>query len=222
MTFSNRVALIGFSLLLAGSSMAAAPLTSMYTKSEIHQAVKDKPTRTETSETWIKGGKVRTTIGKMVDVIDGQNKYRFMPDDKQKRYLMAPVPPVLKKTSTTQLLNTIFELPPNWSKKKIGSVKLLNHSADIYQITPPGVKDDKNSYRKVWLCTDLGAPVPLKEVVKMGDITVTTVMTRLDVNPKISDSMFAVPKGFHKIELPKINLQTNGKAPLKAAPKSKK
>jgi hypothetical protein len=219
MTLTQRVAPFVAALLLAGAA-GASPLQSLHFKTVIRKEMPGHPTQSLRGETWIKNGKVRRVIGNTVDIIDGAHEYRYLLQDKQKRYIEGPPLPALKARSTVELLKQYFTPPSDIAKKKIGTATLLGHSVDVYSISNP-----KNSAQnlKIWLANDLGAPLSVKQVLKDKKASLTTEITSLEINPKVADSLFSIPKGYRKIETPHSPAKPGtGKTKTKPAPHRQK
>jgi outer membrane lipoprotein-sorting protein len=173
-------------------------LRSLHAKSRVTRAVTGQKPTVESAEAWIKNGKLRMKMGPVVQIMDGRNQLTFSTDDPQRRLAVSALPKDLQNADTALLLNRVIAPPSQWKRKKVGTAKVLGYPATIYQVTVP----DTQQVLKIWITTKPGGPIPLKQTMSDASGSITTEVVSLQINPKLSDSLFSAPAGYKKISLP--------------------
>jgi outer membrane lipoprotein-sorting protein len=205
---SLRYLLISIGVLSVSYSNAA-PLKSLHAKSRVTRTQPGAKPTVEIAETWIKDGKMRTKMGTIVRILDGRNQMLFKTDDPQRRLQVSALPPDLQNTDTFLLLNRMIGAPPQWKRKKVGTAKIMNFMTTIYQVSSPNA----NQTIKLWMTSQPGGPIPLKQTMSDASGTLTSEVFSLEINPALSDSLFTAPKGFKKISLPSPSPELKPSAP---------
>jgi outer membrane lipoprotein-sorting protein len=192
-----RYAFVGAAV-LALNAASAAPLKSLHAKSRVTQTRAGQKPTVEVAETWVKNGKMRMKMGNLVRIMDGRDQIMFQTDDPQRRLAVSSLPPELQNASTSALLSLMTGAPPQWKRKKVGSQTILKYPAAIYQVSGPNA----NQTIKIWITTQPGGPIPLKQTMSDPSGSIASEVTSLEINPALSDSLFKAPAGYKKIAMP--------------------
>lgn len=184
------------SIVCAHGFAHAAPVRSLHATASVSHASNGPTSRTDTMEFWVKNGKSRMQTGQFVVITDGKDRYSFRLNDPQKVVMLLPLPREMAGNTTLGLIRQI--IPANVKRKKVGTAKLIGHSAAVYELTQPTM----NGTAKLWEATDIGLPLPLRLEMTSSVGKETVEMKRVEVNPSLRDSLFTAPAGYRKMRVP--------------------
>lgn len=168
---------------------------------------------TESGKYYWKGDNVREdrySVGsQLIQLKVGKTIYLCNPDAKSAMKFV--LPDKMQKSVVQALAEGMGRFDPG---KKVGTSKVAGFPCDVY------VSSKKMgavmTHSKVYISTDPRLPIPLKVELAIGKATQTVETRNIRLNAKISDSMFALPKGT------KVTERKLGAAPAPAMPKGKK
>ncbi|MBU4377101.1 MAG: hypothetical protein KKD29_06480 [Candidatus Omnitrophica bacterium] len=185
----KRVLVFGVALVLTVACLDAHAFTASY--DQVTTGIKNVVAR-ETSIK-IKDDKMRMEVnmprGKLVTIIDGMTAYQYMPVEKKAYKMIARGPTNIKNLSDykgyLQLLNA----------RVVGSESVGDYDCDIYEFIDPGTKVKARAW--VWRAKNF----PVKYELDIAGGTVTTIMKNIQINTKIDDSEFTIPKDVKIVEM---------------------
>jgi hypothetical protein len=186
--------ILGIAVIALTATLAnAAGLPTSGIQTQTSTITRTGASSTETRKLYWSGDRSRTesytTDGEQVQIQNGRTMYLFAIGSKEaiKENLPANIPSIRE-----QFLQVAKEKAPG---KKIGTGTVAGFKCDIY-------KESKGKLIVTrFVSTDPRFPLPIKSVTDVGVVHQEITTTSLQLNARIADSMFSLPKGMKAKEI---------------------
>lgn len=205
----KRILVAVCALMVCGSAMAAGTFAKSGSMERTMTVRATGASAVETEKFYWKNDKLRaekfSITGELIQIKDGKTIYLYQPAAKEA--MKAVISDKAAKTVQQMLAEEAVSLKGG---KKVGTARVAGFPCDVYILSKKVGSATRSA--KAYLCTDPRLPIPLKIEITMGKITQIIETRNVKLNPSLSDSMFALPKG---------TKVTSQKAMAPSAPKTK-
>lgn len=201
----NRTILIRARVVIAVVLMGMFLLTGACLAAEFSASVTQKMTSKQmkgmnmdmSGKMYVKGimqrQEISSPMGKQIMIMRPDKGLMWMITPANKTYTEIKTPKVDAKTKPT--IESMIKKNPNL--KKIGSEKISGYTCDKYKFTDKA----RNASGTIWISTKLQQEVKTSIQSPQGSMTMSLSNIKEAKQP---DSLFTVPKGYKKQEMPKM------------------